>query len=50
MKKTYLKPNNELLQAECVHMIAVSLIDGVKADNSEVLSKENNDWDMWEDD
>ena len=48
MKKTYLKPNNELLQAECVQMIAVSLIDG-KADDSEVLSKENNDWDMWKD-
>ena len=44
---TYIKPSIESLQAECSEIIAVSIISGASADNSEVLSKENNDWDMW---
>ncbi|MBO7137689.1 MAG: hypothetical protein J6V92_04400 [Bacteroidaceae bacterium] len=46
---TYIKPSIECLQAECSEIIAVSIISGATADNSEVLSKENNDWDMWGD-
>ena len=48
MKKTYIKPGIEKLQAECVQIIAVSVIEGVDADNSEVLSKEDDDWQIWE--
>lgn len=44
-----MKPVIEQLQAECTQIIAISIIDGAKADNSEVLSKENTDWDIWED-
>lgn len=47
--KRYIKPSIETLQAECTQIIAVSIIDGTKADNSEVLSKECNDWEIWED-
>lgn len=45
--KQYNKPRMELLHAECTQIIAVSLQDG-KADDSPVLTKENNDWDIWE--
>lgn len=45
----YIKPSIELLQAECSEIIAVSLIDSGNADDSEVLTKENVDWEMWED-
>ena len=44
----YIKPSIEILEAECVQVIAVSLIDGVNADDSEVMTKENNDWQIWE--
>lgn len=47
--KKYIKPSIELLQAECVQIIAVSLIDGTDANDSEVLTKENDDWQIWED-
>ena len=47
--KKYKKPSIELLDAECVQMIAVSVIDGKDADGSEVLTKENDDWNIWED-
>ncbi|MCR5850449.1 MAG: hypothetical protein K6G92_07025 [Bacteroidaceae bacterium] len=49
MKKTYNKPCIEVLHAECEEIIAVSIIQGGTADDSEVLSKENADWDMWGD-
>ena len=49
MKKTYQKPCMEQLRAECSHMTAVSIINDGKADASaEVLTKESNDWDIWE--
>lgn len=48
--KKYIKPCIEQLKAECVQIIAVSIIDGVQANDSEVLTKENNDWAIWEDD
>ena len=34
-------------EAQAAQMTAVSLIDGGKADNSEILSKENNAWSIW---
>lgn len=49
MQKIYIKPSIEILQAECTEIIAVSIIDGGTADDSEVLTKENNDWNIWED-
>ena len=33
--------------AEGSEIIAVSIIDGGQADDSEVLTKENNDWEFW---
>ena len=48
MKKTYQKPVMEQLSAECSHVMAVSIITDGKADGSaEVMTKENNDWDIW---
>ena len=47
--KKYIKPNFEILEAECVQIVAVSVIDGVDADDSEVMTRENNDWQIWED-
>jgi len=48
MKKIYIRPSIEQLQAECVQIIAVSIIEGADADGSEVLSKENDDWQIWD--
>ena len=48
MKKTYIKPSIESLHAECLQIMAISIIEGASADGSEVLTKENSDWDMWE--
>lgn len=49
MKHTYIKPRTEQLCAESQHIVAVSIINGGKADSSaEVLTKENSDWDIWE--
>ena len=47
--KKYIKPSIEHLQAECIQIIAVSIVEGAKANDSEVLSKEYNDWEIWED-
>jgi hypothetical protein len=47
--KKYIKPCIEQLKAEYVQIIAVSIIDGTKADDSEVYSKEVNEWEIWED-
>ena len=47
--KEYIKPGIELLQTECTQIIAVSIIEGAKADDSEVLTRENPEWDIWED-
>ena len=46
--KEYIKPSIEILEAECVQIVAVSVIDGVDADDSEVMTRENNDWQIWE--
>ena len=45
--KRYIKPSIESLRAECSQIIAVSIINGSSADNSEVQTKENSDWDIW---
>ena len=45
--KKYIKPSIECLRAECSQIIAVSIIDGGSADDSEVMTKENNSWDIW---
>ncbi len=47
--KRYIKPRTKQHHAECIQMMAVSLINGKPADDSEVMTKENNDWDIWED-
>ena len=47
-QKEYLKPEIELLRADSSEIIAVSIIDGGQADGSEVLTKENVDWELWE--
>lgn len=46
--KQYLKPNMEMLRAETLQMMAVSLQDGNADPDKPVLTKENNDWDIWE--
>ncbi len=45
--KKYIKPSVELLQAESSEIIAISIVSG-NADDSEVLTKENDDWETWE--
>ena len=47
--KRYIKPSIEILEAECVQVVAVSLADGTDADNSEVMTREDKDWQIWED-
>ncbi|MBQ5938334.1 MAG: hypothetical protein IJL50_10910 [Bacteroidaceae bacterium] len=47
--KRYIKPSIESLRAECSQIIAVSIIDGGSADNSEVMTKEDNSWVIWKD-
>ena len=46
--KRYIKPSIESLRAECSQIIAVSIIDGGSAGNSEVMTKEDNSWVIWE--
>lgn len=48
--KQYIKPKAECLQAECSEIIAISIINNGVADSSEeVMIKEDNDWNIWED-
>lgn len=46
--KQYIKPDMELLHAESVEMMAVSLQNGSADPDKPVLTKENDDWDIWE--
>ena len=48
MKKTYITPAIQLEEALAEQMMAVSIVQTGTADDSEVLAKENDDWDMWE--
>ena len=49
MKTTYIKPFIELLKAESSEIIAISIIEDGKADDSDALIKEGA-WEDWEDD
>lgn len=48
--KTYIIPATKVEEAQQAQMIAVSIIAGGVADDSEVLTKENDGWDIWEGD
>ena len=48
MKRRYLVPAIQVNETQAATMMAVS-IQGANADSSkEVLTKENNDWDIWD--
>ena len=49
MKKTYMMPAVQVNEAEVINMMAVSLMDGNADPNGEVLTKEDNSWDLWGD-
>ena len=49
MKQTYCKPMLLAEEAQAVSMIAVSIKDDNADPSKEVLTKENTDWDIWED-
>ena len=48
MKKIYLMPAIQVNEAQVVGMIAISLQDGNADPDKEVMTKENDDWNMWE--
>ncbi len=50
MKKTYMMPALQVNEAEVQNIVAVSLQDGNADPNAEVLTKENNSWDIWNED
>jgi hypothetical protein len=48
MKKTYLMPAMQVEQAMAAHMLAESLpISDTTVDGSNALTKEDNDWNIW---
>ena len=49
MKKTYMMPAVQVNEAQVQNMMAVSLKlnDGSADPNAEVLTKEDNSWDIW---
>ena len=49
MKKTYMMPAVQVNEAEVMNMMAVSIQDGNASRNSEVLTKEDVNWNMWGD-
>ena len=48
MKKIYLMPAMQTSETQVVSMMAISLQDGNADSDKEVLTKENDDWNMWE--
>lgn len=52
MKKTYLMPVMQVEKAEAAQMLAESLTinSGTTVDGSQALTKEDNAWDIWDDD
>ena len=48
MKKIYTVPAMLVNEAEVQNMIAVSILDGTADPNKDVLTKENTDWNIWE--
>jgi len=49
MKKIYSAPVSLVNEAEVMNIMAVSIMDGNADANSEVLTRENTDWNMWKD-
>ena len=48
--KKYMMPALQVNEAEVQNIVAVSLQDGNADPNAEVLTKENNNWDIWNED
>ena len=48
MKKIYLQPETEILYLNNVEMIAISLIDDTPATGDDALVREDNNWDIWD--
>lgn len=48
--KTYMMPALQVSEAEAQTMMALSTQDGNADPNAEVLTKENNLWDIWGED
>ncbi len=46
MKKTYIIPAIQAYNVQAMSVIALSIQDG-NADNSDVLTKDKGDWDLW---
>ena len=49
MKKTYMMPALQVSEAQVQTLMAVSLKDSPADPNAEVLTKEDNAWDIWND-
>lgn len=49
MKKMYLTPELHVNEAQVLNMMAVSLQDGNADPDKPVLTKESDDWDLWDD-
>lgn len=47
MKKLYVVPAMLVNEAEVENMMAVSIMDATADPNKEVLTKENTDWNVW---
>lgn len=47
MKKTYIVPAIQANEAQVAAMMAVSLQDGGVDPSAEILTKEDNTWDIW---
>lgn len=47
--KTYIIPALQVSEAQVTGMMALSLKSEKADPNAEVLTKENNDWNIWED-
>lgn len=43
-------PALQVNEAEVINMMAVSILNGNADPNAEVLTKENNNWDIWNED
>ena len=43
-------PALQVNEAEVINMMAVSILNGNADPNAEVLTKENNSWDIWNED
>lgn len=48
MKKTYIEPAIQANEAQALAMMAVSLQDGAADPSKDVLTKEDDDWELWD--